>query len=374
MKILFLCGSLEPGRDGVGDYTRRLSCELINSNHQSTIIALNDRFISESREEIQHDNGCSVLVARFASSVSWEVRISGAKSFLQSFDPDWVSLQFVPFSFHPRGLLLNLPSFLTEIGGERKWHMMFHELWVGMEKETSFKMKAWGWLQQLLIKKLINKIKPVVIHTQSLVYQYQLQKIGFKASILSLFSNIPLLPNSLHIEKQERDFTMIAFGSLYPTSRLMQFAAEVKQFANQNNKKATVKFAGRNGYYLPEWKAAFSKEGIEAITIGELGADKVSYTLQEADLGISTTPFILSQKSGSVSAMLAHGLPVICLGRPWTVQGFTHADVQGVFDYVPGNFQSDFLACKVPAAMNCVSVTSSTLIENFLSKQGIGNN
>lgn len=25
MTILFLCGSLEPGRDGVGDYTRRLA-------------------------------------------------------------------------------------------------------------------------------------------------------------------------------------------------------------------------------------------------------------------------------------------------------------------------------------------------------------
>jgi hypothetical protein len=24
IKILFICGSLEPGKDGVGDYTRRL--------------------------------------------------------------------------------------------------------------------------------------------------------------------------------------------------------------------------------------------------------------------------------------------------------------------------------------------------------------
>ena len=30
MKIVFICGCLEPGKDGVGDYTRRLSAELID--------------------------------------------------------------------------------------------------------------------------------------------------------------------------------------------------------------------------------------------------------------------------------------------------------------------------------------------------------
>ena len=34
MKIAFLCGSLEPWRDGVGDYTRRLAGDLQACGHQ----------------------------------------------------------------------------------------------------------------------------------------------------------------------------------------------------------------------------------------------------------------------------------------------------------------------------------------------------
>ena len=31
MNLLFICGSLEPGKDGVGDYIRRLSSELLQN-------------------------------------------------------------------------------------------------------------------------------------------------------------------------------------------------------------------------------------------------------------------------------------------------------------------------------------------------------
>mgnify|MGYP003474349261 CR=1 FL=1 len=42
MKILFICGSLEPGKDGVGDYTRRFCGELLKMNYEVQILSIND--------------------------------------------------------------------------------------------------------------------------------------------------------------------------------------------------------------------------------------------------------------------------------------------------------------------------------------------
>ncbi|WAC39053.1 hypothetical protein [Pedobacter sp. SL55] len=43
----------------------------------------------------------------------------------------------------------------------------------------------------------------------------------------------------------------------------------------------------------------------------------ISKLFTASDLGISTTPYYLSDKSGSVAAMLEHALPVLCVSRKW---------------------------------------------------------
>jgi Trk K+ transport system NAD-binding subunit len=54
MKIAFICGSLEPGRDGVGDYTRRLAGELVKQQHEVLVIAFNDRQIKDTLKAVQY--------------------------------------------------------------------------------------------------------------------------------------------------------------------------------------------------------------------------------------------------------------------------------------------------------------------------------
>jgi hypothetical protein len=44
---------------------------------------------------------------------------------------------------------------------------------------------------------------------------------------------------------------------------------------------------------------------------GELPTDLISSCLQSADFGVATSPLSLIGKSGSVAAMLEHGLPVV---------------------------------------------------------------
>src|ERR1700679_2438430 len=104
MRIAFICSSLEPGRDGVGDYTRRLAGELIRQKHPSVIIGLNDTKISEIMSGSQEMEGTPIPVLRLPSMLPWKERETIARKWLNDFDPDWVSLQYVCFGFHIKGL------------------------------------------------------------------------------------------------------------------------------------------------------------------------------------------------------------------------------------------------------------------------------
>lgn len=64
MDILFICGSVEPGKDGVGDYTRRLSGELIRIGHEVKILSLCDHQGTSFLTEFQEIEGTKVAVNR----------------------------------------------------------------------------------------------------------------------------------------------------------------------------------------------------------------------------------------------------------------------------------------------------------------------
>src|ERR1700730_16589651 len=96
MKILFICGALEPGRDGVGDYTRRLAGSIQSFGHQSSIIALYDPYIEEETIAAQPAENSIVPVLRIATHTGDMDRYRRANEWANAFEPLWISLQFVP--------------------------------------------------------------------------------------------------------------------------------------------------------------------------------------------------------------------------------------------------------------------------------------
>lgn len=104
MKILFICGSLEPGCDGVGDYTRRLAGELIRQGNEVQIIALNDKNVTAVTYQVQEDDITSITCLRLPQNISWNYRMNEAGVFSDAFNPGWLSLQYVPFAFQDKGL------------------------------------------------------------------------------------------------------------------------------------------------------------------------------------------------------------------------------------------------------------------------------
>ncbi|WP_156027117.1 hypothetical protein [Sporocytophaga myxococcoides] len=317
MKILFICGSLEPGCDGVGDYTRRLAGELIRKGNEVRIIALNDKNARSISCQVQEDDNTSIVCLRLPHNISWNKRMKEATLFMDNFNPAWLSLQYVPFAFQDKGLPLGLVSKLKSLSKGRKWHIMFHELWVGMDKESSLKMKLWGSVQRLLILHLLNELNPSQIHTQLQVYKAVLNNLGYNASLLPLFSNIPHRDN-LKRTIDSTYYTCILFGGIHSGAPVKVFINELKEYCSEKKRLLKFVFIGRSGETSKEWTSVLEDFDIPYRVTGECDPKEISEYLHEADLGISTTPYFLVEKSGTVAAMLSHSLPVLCVARSWS--------------------------------------------------------
>jgi glycosyltransferase involved in cell wall biosynthesis len=368
MKIIFLCGFLEPGKCGVGDYTRRMASELIRVGHPSLIVSLNDKFIEREFTGFQYSEEISVPVFRLPSSIPAFERFRRAKTIIDKFNPDWLSLQFVLFAFNEKGLPFGLTNLMSFIGASRRWHIMFHELWLGMEKEANLKFKLWGMLQRVIIRKITKELKPEVVHTQCVLHKLNLEKIKIRAEILPLISNIPAIHPQIKEKavKSRKVISFVIFGSIYEGTPMEEFAREAGSFASKHEIDLRLLLIGRNRAALSNWIKVARAVNLDVQLLGELPFKEISEIFYNSSYGISTTPFLLSEKSGSVMAMLEHGLPVLCVARPYSIrQRVTIKPLPGITEYVGGTLEGYLMQerDKREIFSNTVSNVSINLIK-----------
>lgn len=315
MNILFICGSIEPGKDGVGDYTRRLCGELLITGHGSKILALCDNHSTSFVNENQSVGGRDILVHRIPVLSSSKQRIFWSQDILNTFQPDWISLQFVPYSFNPKGLPFWLPSFLNKLKGNHKWHVMFHELWLGIDIESSITHKFIGKLQQLIIKKIIQNTKPYLITTQNKLYQFFLQTHNIDADILPICGNIPVTT----IKNESNEFTQfVLFGTIHPGAPFKDFVEDLVVTSNRFKKPIKFIFIGKNGSELTTFTTILENYNICYEVLGIQSEIIISQVLINSDFGISTTPYFQTEKSGVYAAYREHKIRTICVSRKWT--------------------------------------------------------
>ncbi len=326
MKFLFICGSLEPGRDGVGDYVQHLSAELIRKGHEVMAVAINDRHIKTEFRGVQAFTGTEVPVLRLPSVIPEKQRYMEVKSCREDFRPDWISLQFVPYSFHNKGLPYQLNHLLKLIGREQRWHIMFHELWLGFSSNSPMKDRIIGFLQRSIISRFVDFLKPELITTSNLLYKKLLESNDIRTVILPLFSNIPVAPrddqftngflakigiNSTN-RKEWRLFGI--FGNIYPDSSLDNAIDEQLEITEKLGlKSAFIGVGNLNVFGLNEFNRLENKYGkrMTFIHLGIQSQEKISNVLRMLDYGISCTPSEHIGKSGVFATMKLHGLPVI---------------------------------------------------------------
>jgi hypothetical protein len=375
MKVLFICGSAQPQRCGVGDYSRRLAGELIRQGHEACIVSLMDAEILSSVVETQMDVNTSVTVFRMPYSNGYIRNCKEAKSFVDNFSPDWISLQYVPFSFHSIGLPVGLARHLKLLTGTRHLHVMFHELWVGINGFVNLKIKAWGKMQLELILSLVKHLNPDIVHTQTELYQTMLSRHGIPSRLLPLFSNIPLETDLLNInedklsDKEKNFISLVLFGSIHKNAPVQQFASELKCYSEKISKNIKLTILGRSGVEAERWSYEFKNLNMEVISTGEQTDFNISRILGEADYGITTSAFDILEKSGSVAAMVEHRLNVICVAAGVSKNKIQDSHrIKGLFSYSAGNLE-DFFDSKPDLSLKpffcSLKETSTSLIDSF---------
>ena len=196
MRIAFLCGSQEAGRDGVGDYTTGFAEELRLQGHDVMVIGLRDKFVSETTFSESRTAGGAIPILRLPSALPWAECIAQARTQLDRCEPEWVSLQFVCYTFHPKGLVQGLAGKLAPLLKGRKLHIMFHELWLCKELGWGWKQCAVGALQRFFIRCFVRASNPDVMQTSNATYAALLNRSGIPATELGLFGAVPIPPVS----------------------------------------------------------------------------------------------------------------------------------------------------------------------------------
>ena len=310
MKILFICGALEPGKDGVGDYTRRLAGAVQSLGHQSAIIALYDPYIGEETMAVQPAENSTVPVLRISSNTGDFNRYRRAKEWADAFKPLWISLQFVPYSFNPKGLPFSLARQLRVLIRERQLHIMFHEIWVGSEKSIDWKRWLTAALQQKIISRMISTLQPVMIHTQLPLAQYNLETIVRGIHPLPLFSNIDIYNQP--VQPVNQVLRVGFFSQASASDPIISFMEDLCSHARAAGNTIELSFIGGNAARMREAGEIFNKRALfnNISYTGFLPAEGISAALQRCSLGITEVPRHALGKSGSVAAFLHHGIPV----------------------------------------------------------------
>ena len=372
MKIIFICSSLEPGRDGVGDYTSRLAFELIRQAHTVAIISLNDKHTPQKICGVQQSGHLSIPTLRLPAIWKIKDRLNSARKYIEDFNPNWLSLQFVVFGYHAKGLPFGLAKTLASIGPGRKWHIMFHELWVQAQLDLSLKAYLWGRAQRYLIMSIVTTVKPHTIHTNTFLYQQQLAKIGIDSLYLPLFSNIPNInpddkeKSAISNKKSASDLRLVIFGLIHSNTPVAEFVREATAYSKKNDIKIFLDIVGRNGTEKEIWISLWKAAGMEVNILGELNPAGISASLSNASFGISTTPVPQLGKSGSSAAMLEHELTVIAVSPPWKIKNDNEMKTpEGFRVYEKGNLGTILSSQPTVHTTNNVSNVAQRFIDSL---------
>lgn len=316
MKITFICGSLAPGKDGVGDYTRCLASACAAAGHEVQLVLICDI------ERDQSQSG-GISVERFCGALTGPAMEQCAAERIQAWSPDWISLQFVPFAFHPKGLSRSLQPFIKQLCDIAPLHIMFHELWLGEKPSLSLKHKVLGRIQRHQILKALRNWQPQSIHTSNQLYVDVLKRNGITARLLPLFGNIPVAEKDPETLQQILPWYPARPNErivLFPFSQSMSWQSayvmeRLKQFANAADVSLRLIQIGKNQSGEAHWpriREFAQANGWSCDVLGPQSEQVISQLMQIADLGVSSAHIQLAGKSGAVIGMMEHGLPVFC--------------------------------------------------------------
>jgi hypothetical protein len=324
LRIALVTGGLEPGRDGVGDYSRSLAAESIRQGAACRLLALADR---HTVNVIAGRDRSGIEMLRLPFTMPWTERVRAAKQFLAASPGDWVSLQFVPYSFQRWGVASKLVRALPELVGQAQLHVMFHEIWI--DGGSSMRRQLLSMAQRRSVRGLAG-YPPALMHTSNLTYQHALALHGISAGTLPLFGSIPVAAATAESwlasplasagcdalsggDRRSGWWLFAFFGTLHPVWPPQPLLDQLNAAASAAGRRVALIAVGRLGAGESIWTGMQERFGarVPMLRLGEQPAHRISELFNSVDFGVATSPLALVGKSGTVAAMLDHGLPVV---------------------------------------------------------------
>ncbi len=327
MRILFICPSIEPGRSGVGDYTVGLAAAADSIGARTQVLAFADSGAEAGGETTWC--GQQVAATRLPPSRSPEQCRSAIQTAIAEFGPDWISLQWVPYAFHPRGLMAWGDFPWDVLPGAARMHWMIHETWIGGFAGAPCKMRLTGWVQRWMMQRLFFRLHVRLAHTSNATYVRQLKTAGMAALELPLFGALPIgdrmKPWSGWAEilgadrggpitnDRERFRIFSFFGTIhagFPGEETFQAIQESVVKEGRTAVILSLGHAGAGGDRFDAWAHRWGDRMIFR-RVGHLGDEATAAVLVGSDYGLSTTPLNVIGKSSAAATLSEQGLPVL---------------------------------------------------------------
>ncbi|MEN7549787.1 glycosyltransferase family 4 protein [Rapidithrix thailandica] len=313
MKIAFISNHLPPTVDGVGDYVYHLGQEFVQNGHEVSVLC---KALPEIEAHFQR-NSSGIQVYPIVKSWDFSA-ISTLLKTLKEIRPDWVLLQYVPYSFNYFGVPYWMLALMVTLKWKRyKVGITFHEIAIriAFSKPKYLPIS----LSQRLIAYGMSLLSDVDITS---VNRYiRMLRLPFKTDARKVPIGSNVFPGKEENTPKgivNKDyFLLCSFGS---NPRKNELLLGVLQELIREGVPAKLLLLGK---LKPEVKSRFEtlaqeKQVSEYLELtGYLPGEQLFEKLQTADVFLLMEDVNskgwggISTKSGSLSAAYLAGLPII---------------------------------------------------------------
>lgn len=318
-RLLIISPNLEPGLCGVSDYTLELRLQILKNNKdvEVRVLALSDLYI---KDVIGND-----FYYRIPNTFRNSLRIKYALKFVNEYKPSRIYFNLISYGYQSKGLPMYISNFFNYINVPII--VIAHELWIGNFSNEALKKKVIGYIQKLSILKILKKgvISRILVTTD--ISKNILHYNNIEATTLPVFNNIPISLCNNKLSQNMNHVTFLFFGSFAFQINAELFIKFIKNEFLDKGKIVIINHVGIYRGYTQEWEyiqSTLSKLKVVFKIYGIITSERISELLQQADYGITSYMPQFWSKSGSIAAMLAHGLPVISISKENDLPQYTN--------------------------------------------------
>ena len=302
MKIVFIVNAFPPAIDGVGDYSFNLIKELCKVGYQIDVYC-------KETEKITN----ALPGSRFFPIIkSWDRK--GMKGLLQKLNeapPDWIILQYVPYSFQKWGMPFRLIPFLIQCRFAYRVKVMitFHELANGKGlRNPKYFIPA---ISQFGIGYSLALTANSVI-TSNKVVNKELRVAGKKRTIIPIGSNFSIEPKMRYELINPYSITIVSFGFSFSRNYYLYDIAE-----ELNNQGYSINWIIMGKTESQLQKKLYIKGDINIQFTGVIDDHQVNVLMSQADIFLLQEDVNIrgiggiSTKSGISIAAFSSAFPIL---------------------------------------------------------------